>query len=53
MNSWLNGFAYRITLSYEVFVLAASVTLMVAFVTMSFKTVNAALANPVDSLRDE
>lgn len=53
MNSWLDGFAYRITLGFELFALAASVTLMVAFATMSFKTVNAALANPVDALRDQ
>lgn len=53
MNSWLDGFAYRISLGVEVFAFAAIVTLIVAFITMSFKTVNAALANPVESLRDE
>ncbi len=53
MNSWLDGFAYRISLGFEVFAISALVTLVVAFITMSFKTVNAALANPVDSLRDE
>ncbi|MEP0985697.1 ABC transporter permease [Ekhidna sp.] len=53
MNNWLDGFAYRIPLGYEVFVISAAITLIVAFVTMSFKTVSAALANPVESLRDE
>ncbi len=53
MNSWLDGFAYRISLGFEVFALSAIVTLIVAFITMSFKTVQAALANPVESLRDE
>ncbi|MEO9482739.1 MAG: ABC transporter permease [Ekhidna sp.] len=53
MNSWLDGFAYRITLGFEVFAISALATLIVAFATMSFKTVNAALANPVESLRDE
>ncbi|MEO1253611.1 MAG: FtsX-like permease family protein, partial [Bacteroidota bacterium] len=53
MSSWLDGFAYRIALGFEVFAISAIVTLAVAFITMSFKTVNAALANPVDSLRDE
>lgn len=53
MNSWLDGFAYRISLGFEIFGIAALITLLVAFATMSFKTVNAALANPVDSLRDE
>jgi putative ABC transport system permease protein len=53
MNSWLDGFAYRISLGFEVFAISALITLLVAFITMSFKTVNAALANPVESLRDE
>ena len=53
MNNWLDGFAYRIPLGYEVFAISAVITLIVAFVTMSFKTVSAALANPVESLRDE
>ncbi len=53
MQLWLNGFAYRIAMSWQVFVLAALITLFVATLTMSIKTINAALANPVDSLRDE
>lgn len=53
MNSWLDGFAYRIPLGFEVFAVSALITLIVAFITMSFKTVSAALSNPVDSLRDE
>ena len=53
MNNWLDEFAYRISLGFEVFAVSAIITLIVAFVTMSFKTVSAALANPVESLRDE
>ena len=53
MNSWLDGFAHRISLGFEVFAVSAVITLLVAFITMSFKTVSAALSNPVDSLRDE
>ena len=53
MNSWLDGFAYRITIGFEVFAISSVITLLIAFITMSFKTVNAALANPVESLRDE
>ncbi len=53
MNSWLNGFAYRIPLGFEVFAVAAFITLIVAFITMSFKTVSAALSNPVEALKDE
>lgn len=53
MNSWLDGFAYRISLGFGVYAIAALITLMVAFITMSFKTIKAATANPVDSLKDE
>ena len=53
MNAWLDGFAYRIDMSWQVFALAAVGTLMISLLTMSFKTVSAALANPVESLRDE
>lgn len=53
MNNWLDGFAYRISLGFEVYAIAAAITLLVAFLTMSFKTVKAALANPVDSLKSE
>jgi len=53
MTSWLSDFAYRISVSWEVFLMAAFVTLAISLITMSFKTVTAALSNPVDSLRDE
>ncbi|MEP4533067.1 MAG: ABC transporter permease [Cyclobacteriaceae bacterium] len=53
MQSWLEGFAYHIELGIGVYLVSASITLLVAFITMSFKTLSAALANPVESLRDE
>lgn len=53
MNKWLQNFVYRIGLGPAVFVLAAAVALFIAFVTISFQTVKAAAANPVDSLRYE
>jgi putative ABC transport system permease protein len=53
MNNWLEGFAYRISLGFEVFAIAAVITLLIALLTMSFKTVKAARANPVDSLKTE
>lgn len=53
MNQWLEGFAYRITIGWGVFVVAALVTLLVSMVTMSLKTISAAMANPTKSLRDE
>lgn len=53
MSNWLNGFAYRISLGFEVYAIAAFITLLVAFLTMSFKTIKAATANPVDCLKNE
>lgn len=53
MNSWLQGFAYKIEIGWEVFLIASSTTLIISLVTMSFKTVSAALSNPVEALRDE
>jgi putative ABC transport system permease protein len=53
MHKWLQEFAYRIEISWWVFLLAGAVALMVAFITVSFQSVKAALANPVKSLRSE
>jgi putative ABC transport system permease protein len=53
MNRWLQNFAYRIDLSWWMFVLGALLALVIAFITVSFQTVKAALRNPVDSLRYE
>jgi putative ABC transport system permease protein len=53
MNKWLDDFAYRVTMGWTVFVLAALVALLIALVTISFQAIKAALANPVKSLRAE
>jgi putative ABC transport system permease protein len=53
MSRWLQDFAFRINISWWVFVLAGFIALVVAFVTISFQSVKAALANPVKSLRSE
>lgn len=53
MNRWLQSFAYRIDLSWWMFVLAAVLALLIALIIVSFQTVKAALKNPVDSLRYE
>lgn len=53
MNRWLENFAYRIGLSWWMFVLAAVLAVVIALITVSFQTVKAALKNPVDSLRYE
>ena len=53
MHHWLEDFAYRITIGWEVFVLAALMATGIAVLTVSFQAVRAALANPVKSLRTE
>ncbi|XHR93990.1 ABC transporter permease [Mucilaginibacter sp. UC70_90] len=53
MNHWLDAFAYRVGISWTAFVLAAVIAVLIAFITISFQSVKAALANPVDSLRRE
>lgn len=53
MSNWLNDFAYRINLSVWIFLLAGSMALLIAFITISFQSIKAALANPVTSLRSE
>jgi len=53
MNNWLQDFAYRIDLSPWVFVLAAGITVTIAFTTVSIKSIQAATVNPVKSLKAE
>ncbi|MBV9963212.1 MAG: ABC transporter permease [Parafilimonas sp.] len=53
MNKWLQDFAYRIHLSGWIFCIAAFVALSIAFATVSFQAIKAAIANPVKSLRTE
>ena len=53
MNSWLADFAYRITIEWWMFALAGILAVGIAFLTMSYQSVKAALVNPVKSLRSE
>jgi len=53
MTQWLQSFAYRIGLSWWIFVVAGSAAMLIALLTVSVQTVRAALANPVKSLRSE
>jgi putative ABC transport system permease protein len=53
MRKWLDGFAYRISISWWIFLLAASITALIALATISFQAVKAALTNPIKSLRTE
>jgi putative ABC transport system permease protein len=53
MKQWLQGFAYRTSLGWQMFMLTAATALLIALVTVSFQTLKAALANPVEALRYE
>lgn len=53
MDKWLQNFAYKTTLNWWIFVLAAGLTFIIALFTVGIKAVKAAVANPVESLRTE
>lgn len=53
LNKWLQDFAYRIDISWWIFVLAGMSALMIALLTVSFQAIKAAVANPVKNLRTE
>lgn len=53
MHSWLQGFAYRQNIQWWVMVSAGFGALAIAFITVSFQSIKAAMANPVESLRSE
>ncbi len=52
-HEWLQNFAYRIQIGWEVFALAGAFSIMIAFFTVSFQSIKTAIANPVKSLRTE
>ncbi len=53
MNNWLEGFAYHIDIPWWIFALSGALAIGIAFITVSFQAIKAALANPVKSLRTE
>jgi putative ABC transport system permease protein len=53
MHKWLQDFAYRIPISWWVFVVAAVTATLIAIFTVSFQAIRAAVSNPVNSLRTE
>ena len=53
MNSWLQDFAYRINMNLVVFVVSAVGALAIALTTVCIQGIRAAVANPVNSLRNE
>jgi putative ABC transport system permease protein len=53
MSKWIEGFAYRINISWWIFLVAGIIALLVALITVSLQAIKAAIANPVKSLRTE
>ncbi len=53
MRTWMQSFAYKSKLGPEIFLFSAFLALAIAFITASYQAIKAALANPVDSLRQE
>ncbi|MGJ1418360.1 ABC transporter permease [Sphingobacterium spiritivorum] len=53
MQKWLQGFAYRTEIRWEVFLFAAVIGLLITALTVSFQAIRIANSNPINSLRDE
>jgi ABC-type antimicrobial peptide transport system permease subunit len=53
MNAWLDGFAYRVDIGSDVFIIAAVALVLLTLLTVSYQSLKAALMNPVKSLRTE
>ncbi len=53
MNKWLEDFSYRIEIGVWVFILAAFLAVAISIITVSYQSINAAIANPIKCLRTE
>ncbi|WPU91081.1 ABC transporter permease [Mucilaginibacter sabulilitoris] len=53
MHQWLQGFAYRVNFQWWIVALAGIGAILIAFLTISFQSIKSALANPVNSLKNE
>jgi putative ABC transport system permease protein len=53
MQKWLQGFAYKQDIQWWIFASAGLAAIFIAFITISFQSIKAALSNPVESLRSE
>lgn len=52
-TKWLQDFAYRIDMSWKIYIIAGAMTIMLAIITICLRVIRAAMANPVKSLRTE
>ncbi|HTQ66805.1 MAG TPA: ABC transporter permease [Puia sp.] len=53
MHNWLQNYSYRITLGVSIFAMAITGSIIIAWITVGYRAVKAAMANPVKSLRTE
>ena len=53
MDNWLQNFAYRVSPGWWIFIISGCITLIIALVTVIFKSIRAAISNPVEALRYE
>ena len=53
INNWLKSFAYRIDIGWTIFLIASAIALFIAWLTVSYESIKAAIANPIRSLRTE
>jgi len=53
VHFWLQDYAYRINISWWIFLAAVLLSIVIAFITISFQAIKAAISNPVKSLRTE
>ena len=53
MDNWLSNFAYHIEVEWWMFAIAGLAAMSIAFLTVSFQSIKAAMVNPIESLRNE
>jgi putative ABC transport system permease protein len=53
LNTWLQSFAYRVHIGFSIYLIAGMTILVITLVTVSYQSIKAAMANPVNSLRSE
>ena len=53
MSKWLDNFVFKIDMNVWIFIMAIVVSIVIAWITVGFKAIRAALANPIRSLRNE
>ncbi len=53
MNQWLNNFEFRIDIQWSVFIIAGVIAMLIAFLTVSYQAIRAAVSNPIKALKSE